>query len=70
MSQLQPVAEHELAPLSVAAPRRTGRLQLPGWLTLLLANPKSRFGLLLIGFIVMGVAVYQLWSPARRSQPD
>jgi nitric oxide reductase NorE protein len=23
---------------------------------------------LLIGFIVMGVAVYQLWSPARRSQ--
>ena len=23
---------------------------------------------LLIGFVVMGVAVYQLWSPARRSQ--
>jgi peptide/nickel transport system permease protein len=60
MSQLQPVAEHELAPLSVAAPRRTGRLQLPGWLTLLLANPKSRFGLALVGFMLV-VALIAPW---------
>ena len=45
MSQLQPIVEPELAPLSVSAPRKRGRLHVPGWLTLLLANPKSRFGL-------------------------
>ena len=42
-----------VVPLSVAAPRERGRLHLPGWLTLLLANPKSRFGLVLVGFMVV-----------------
>ena len=60
MSQLQPTLEPELAPLSVVAPRRHGRLHLPGWFLLLLANPKSRFGLILIGFIVI-VAIIAPW---------
>jgi peptide/nickel transport system permease protein len=60
MSQLQPVTEQEVAPLSVLAPRRRGRLLLPGWLTLLLANPKSRFGLVLVGFMVV-VALIAPW---------
>ena len=53
MSQLQPAVEPELVPLSVAASGKRSRFRLPGWLTLLLANPKSRFGLTLIGFIVI-----------------
>ena len=61
MSQLQPtLAESEVVPLSVAAPRPHGRFRLPGWLRLLLDNPKSRFGLVLIGFIVT-VAVIAPW---------
>ena len=60
MSQLQPIAEPDLAPLSVfAAPKRAG-LHLPGWLTLLLANPKSRFGLLVVAFMIV-VAVIAPW---------
>jgi peptide/nickel transport system permease protein len=51
MSQLQPVLqEREILPLSVAAPRGHGRM--PNWLRLLLANPKSRVGLVLVGFMV------------------
>jgi hypothetical protein len=53
MSQLQPTIEPELVPLSVAASGKRSRFKLPGWLSLLLANPKSRFGLTLIGFIVL-----------------
>ena len=60
MSQLQPTIEPELVPLSVAASGKKGRFRLPGWLTLLLANPKSRFGLTLIGFIVI-VAIIAPW---------
>jgi len=60
MSQLQPVVEHEIAPLKVAAPRKHGRLHLPGWAALLLANRKSRFGLILIGFMLL-VAVIAPW---------
>jgi peptide/nickel transport system permease protein len=52
MSQLQPVIEPEVVPLRVAAPHR-GRLHMPGWLSLLLSNPKSRFGLVLVGFMVI-----------------
>ena len=56
MSQLQPVVEPELVPLTVLA-RHEGRDRyIPGWLALLLANPKSRFGLVLVAFmIVVGV---------------
>jgi len=60
MSQLQPVVEQEVAPLRVAAPRRRGRLQLPGWASLLLTNRKSRFGLVLVGFMLF-VAVIAPW---------
>jgi peptide/nickel transport system permease protein len=60
MSQVQPIGETELPPLSVVAPRRRGGLHLPGWLALLLANPKSRFGLLMIGFMIV-VAVIAPW---------
>jgi peptide/nickel transport system permease protein len=60
MSQLQPIVEQEVAPLSVMAPSRRGRLRIPGWLSLLLANPKSRFGLTLVGFMVL-VALIAPW---------
>jgi peptide/nickel transport system permease protein len=60
MSQLQPIVEQEVAPLSVIAPRRRGRLRIPGWLSLLLSNPKSRFGLTLVSFMVL-VALIAPW---------
>jgi peptide/nickel transport system permease protein len=61
MSQLQPtVPEAPSLPLSTAAPRRRGRFHLPGWLLLLLHNPKSRFGLVLVGFVVV-VALIAPW---------
>ena len=62
MSQLQPaLTEHDaIVPLSVAAPPSGGRLHLPGWLRLLLSNPKSRFGLTLVGFVVL-VALIAPW---------
>jgi peptide/nickel transport system permease protein len=60
MSQLQPVVQQEVAPLGIAAPRGHGRLRLPGWLTLLLANPKSRFGLALVAFMLL-VALIAPW---------
>jgi peptide/nickel transport system permease protein len=59
MSQLQPmIAEREVLPLSVVAPRRRGWM--PGWLTLLLGNPKARFGFLLVGFMIV-VALIAPW---------
>jgi peptide/nickel transport system permease protein len=59
VSQLQPVlAEPEATPLSVVAPRTRGRL--PGWARLMLANPKSRFGFLLVAFMVV-VALIAPW---------
>jgi peptide/nickel transport system permease protein len=60
MSQVQPVIEPDLAPLSVIASRKHGRLHIPGWLSLLLANPKSRFGLVVIAFMIV-VAVIAPW---------
>src|SRR3954453_13148577 len=57
MSQLQPTVEPELVPLSVAAAGKRSRFHLPGWLTLLLSNPKARFGLMLIGFIVLAAVI-------------
>jgi peptide/nickel transport system permease protein len=59
VSQLQPVlAEPEVTPLSVVAPRARGRL--PGWARLMLGNPKSRFGFLLVAFMVV-VALISPW---------
>jgi peptide/nickel transport system permease protein len=63
MSQLQPtVTDPGGLPLSVEAPRRRGRLRLPGWLVLLLENRKSRFGLALIGFMVVVALIAPLIS--------
>ena len=61
MSQLQPtIIEPEALPLTVVAPRRRGKLRLPGWLTLLTRNPKSLFGLVLVGFMIV-VALIAPW---------
>jgi peptide/nickel transport system permease protein len=62
MTQVLPETQTEVVPLSVAAapPRRHGRVHLPGWLRVLLANPKSRFGLAVLGFMII-VAVIAPW---------
>ena len=62
MSQLQPtLTEHDaIVPLTFAAPSRRGRVHLPGWLRLILRNPKARFGLTLVGFMIL-VAVIAPW---------
>src|SRR5438105_3948185 len=63
MSQLQPtVTEPAALPLSAAAPRRYGRLRLPGWFVLLLRNPKSRFGLALVVFMIVIALIAPLIS--------
>ena len=50
MSQLDPTIELSLA----APPRRVrGRLRVPGWVALLVSNPKSRTGLAMVGFMVL-----------------
>jgi peptide/nickel transport system permease protein len=40
-------------PLSVAAGERARRSRMPGWLSLLLSNRKSRIGIVLVGFVVI-----------------
>ena len=69
MSQIQPVAADERAPgeqfipVDVPLPsrgNRRGRFGIPLWLRLLLANPKSRFGLIVITAMVL-VAVFAPW---------
>jgi peptide/nickel transport system permease protein len=63
MSQLQPtVTEPAPLPLSASARSRTGRLHLPGWLLILLANPKARFGLLLVTFVFVVALIAPLIS--------
>jgi peptide/nickel transport system permease protein len=62
MSQIQPVAADEGVPVltlgtPAATPGRTRGLSAPVWLRLLLANPKSRFGLIVIGGMIV-VAVF------------
>jgi ABC-type dipeptide/oligopeptide/nickel transport system permease subunit len=62
MSQVQPtIVESEAVPLTVVAPRRQrGRLRVPPWLALLARNPKSLFGMTLVGFMIV-VAVIAPW---------
>jgi peptide/nickel transport system permease protein len=57
MSQLQPALELPSAPVSA----RT-RLRIPGWLELLLRNPKSRVGLALVGFMIVVALIAPLIS--------
>src|SRR5207253_10582687 len=51
MSQLDPTVL-ELPAAAPIVPRRN-RLHLPGWLVLLLCNPKSRTGFAIVGFMVL-----------------
>ena len=63
MSQLQPtITEPAPLPLSANARSRGGRLHLPGWLQILLANPKARFGLLLVTFVFVVALIAPLIS--------
>jgi peptide/nickel transport system permease protein len=57
MAQLDPSAA---VSLGLPKARRRGRFAAPGWLRLLLANPKSRFGLALVLFMVV-VALVAPW---------
>jgi peptide/nickel transport system permease protein len=61
MSQLDPTIDFPLA----APPRRIGgRLRIPGWLALLVRNPKSRTGLAMVGFMVLVALIAPLISVA------
>jgi peptide/nickel transport system permease protein len=60
VSQLQPTIE--LAPAT--APAGRARLRIPGWLALLLRNPKSRAGIVLVGFMVVVALIAPLISVA------
>ncbi|HST14312.1 MAG TPA: ABC transporter permease [Gaiellaceae bacterium] len=57
MSQLQPTIE--LAP---ALPARRTRVRVPGWLTLLLRSPKSRVGVVILGFMIIVALIAPLIS--------
>jgi peptide/nickel transport system permease protein len=60
MSQVQPMVEPELVPFSAAADPKRSRWRIPGWLSLLLSNPKSRFGLVVLAFMIL-VALIAPW---------
>jgi peptide/nickel transport system permease protein len=57
MSQFQPALELPAAPV-----RAKSRLRLPGWLELLLRNPKSRVGLAMVGFMILVALIAPLIS--------
>ena len=65
MSQLEPTIDQTLD-LSLAAPSRRarGRLRIPGWLSLLLRNPKSLTGLAMLAFVVVIALIAPLISVA------
>ena len=65
MSQLEPTLDAP-ADLALAAPPRRagGRLRIPGWLVLMLRNPKSCTGLAMVGFIVIIALIAPLISVA------
>jgi peptide/nickel transport system permease protein len=65
MSQLDPTLDPALDLALQAAPRRVaGRLRVPGWVALLLGNPKSRTGLVMVGFMVVIALIAPLISVA------
>jgi len=62
MAQLEPTLD-----IRVGAPKRgvqIGRIRIPGWLALLLRNPKSRVGLLIVTFMVVIALIAPLISVA------
>jgi peptide/nickel transport system permease protein len=65
MSQLDPTLEAPVDLTLAAPPRRArGRLRIPGWLVLLLRNPKSLTGLAMVGFVVVIALIAPLISVA------
>jgi peptide/nickel transport system permease protein len=57
MSQLEPTLDPALD-LSLEAPQRIRRgFRVPGWVALLLANPKARLGAAMVGFVVIVAAI-------------
>jgi peptide/nickel transport system permease protein len=65
MSQLDPTLDPALDVSLPATPRRVGgRLRVPGWLALMLGNPKSRTGLVMVGFMVIVALIAPLISVA------
>ena len=53
MSQIQVLEEPPAATFVPALPARRGRVPVPGWLRLLLSNPKSRGGLIVLAFMIL-----------------
>jgi peptide/nickel transport system permease protein len=65
MSQLEPTLDAPVDLTLSAPPRRArGRLRVPGWLVLLLRNPKSCTGLAMVGFVVVVALIAPLISVA------
>jgi peptide/nickel transport system permease protein len=65
MSQLDPTLDPALELSFSAPPRRArGGFRIPGWLALLLANRKSRTGLVMVGFVVLVAVIAPLISVA------
>jgi len=60
MTQLDPIA----LDLPAVAPRRHGRLKVPGWFVLLLRNPKSCTGLVMVAFVIVIALIAPLISVA------
>jgi peptide/nickel transport system permease protein len=58
------MAQIELSLPSSPLARQRGRFHLPGWLLLLLRNPKSRLGLVMIAFVVVVALIAPLISVA------
>ena len=61
MSQLDPTLEPALD-LSLTAPQRRKGFRVPGWVRLLLGNPKSRLGVSMIAFVVIIAVIAPLIS--------
>jgi peptide/nickel transport system permease protein len=61
MSQLDPTLEPALD-LSLAAPQRRKGFRIPGWVLLLLGNPKSRLGAAMVAFVVIIAVIAPLIS--------
>jgi peptide/nickel transport system permease protein len=66
MSQLEPtiVDSAVLERPEAVTPRGRGRIRVPGWLVLLLRNPKSLSGLIIVGFVVTVALIAPLISVA------
>jgi peptide/nickel transport system permease protein len=60
MSQLEPTLDPTLELSLDALPRARKRFHVPGWLALVLSNPKARLGAAMVGFVIV-VAVIAPW---------